>query len=283
LLGRETNIERKLKLVILIASKKMRFPENNIFLRQEVTKQLVTEKYNGFDGLAAAWEEEAMTRPMFPKSKQRSTVYRWLIDGVPSSKDKSECNIFALSSLLDVDPLVLFDFKRNGFFSNFAKLRQLIYFGNNTIGGLAPLLRMFKPGDEWPSDFLARNFYDRPWFSEQFSNEGELPSSDYVLLKARFSENLSAQPLAVHIAYRRTNSPDTMWRYYGSVLSIQDKLELYSEGGSFQKMDIKKMGEIQFRTYFGGRPVEWRVVSLHNFSLDRDMAFNDMQIIGFNW
>jgi len=41
--------------------------------------------------------------------------------------------------------------------------------------------------------------------------------------------------------------------------------------------------EIRFRTYYGGRPVEWRVVSLHEFEISKEFPFNDMKTIGFNW
>lgn len=74
-----------------------------------------------------------------------------------------------------------------------------------------------------------------------------------------------------------------MWRYYGTVLAIERKLELYNESGDYQFMEQVEDDEIRFRTYFGGRPVEWRIVSLHEFSVEKVFPYNDMTTIGFNW
>lgn len=258
-------------------------PITTIFLRQDLTNRLVQEAYGGFDELSAEWEETVKTSPLFPEPKQRSTIYRWLIKGVPAGTDTSEFQMIALCALLDVDPLILFDFEKNGFFSKFAKLRRLIQLGKYSLGGLAPLLELLSPDDVWPSERIAKLCYGRSWFSHQFKNAEDWNSADYILVKVQFIEQLKSHPLAVHIAYRRTTSPDTMWRYYGSVLAMDGELKLYNENGDYQTMEQVNPGEIQFRTYFGGRPVEWRIVSLHDFSIEKDYPFNDMKIIGFNW
>jgi hypothetical protein len=74
-----------------------------------------------------------------------------------------------------------------------------------------------------------------------------------------------------------------MWRYYGTVLSVDSKLELYTESGDYQSMRQMSEDEIRFRTYYGGRPVVWRVASLHEFIMEMEFPFNDMRTIGFNW
>ncbi len=254
-----------------------------IFLRQELTGRLVHEIYGGYDGLAAAWEERAARSASFPRARQRSSLYRWVSTGVPTGRDGADHQFFALCGLLDVDPLVIFDFHDNGYFSKFARIRQLIYYGRQALGGIATMFDMYRPADIWPSDSLARACFGRAWHWQQLTNSENWRDSDYILLKACFSDGRTSHPRGVHIAYRRLGVPDTMWRYYGTVLAIDKKLELYSESGTFLTMDQVHEDEVRFRTYFGGRPVEWRITSLHEFSLQTEFPFADSRTIGFTW
>jgi hypothetical protein len=241
--------------------------------------------------MAGAWEAEAKERKEFGEPRQGQTIYRWVSDGVPvkgdfASADRSkhfDNQIFAFCSLLDVDPLAIFDYDRNGYFSSFAKIRQLIYMGSRWLGGLAPLLEMYRPADAWPSDQIAKKYFKRNWCSEEFTNEDYWKTTDYILLKIKFTIPVLSKPRAIHIAYRRVGVPDTMWRYYGTVTLVDSRLDLYNESGTHQSMRQVANDEIRFRTYYGGRPVVWRVASLHDFKLDREFPFNDMTTIGFNW
>gem|GEM_PF-4238038 len=74
-----------------------------------------------------------------------------------------------------------------------------------------------------------------------------------------------------------------MWRYYGTVLAHDGAIDLYNEGGLHLKMAQADQGIISFRTYFGGRKVEFKIVSLHDFEIEIDFPNNDMSIVGFNW
>jgi hypothetical protein len=74
-----------------------------------------------------------------------------------------------------------------------------------------------------------------------------------------------------------------MWRFYGTVIAIGDRIELYSEGGAFQGMSRAESQVIPFRTYYGGRPVEWRVASLHAFDLAMKFPCNDTSVVSFVW
>ena len=54
-----------------------------------------------------------------------------------------------------------------------------------------------------------------------------------------------------------------MWRYYGTVLAIERKLELYNESGDYQFMEQVEDDEIRFRTYFGAaKPTKYKVAVL---------------------
>ncbi len=264
--------------------------KNAAFLRHELVTRLVRKRHGGFIELSEAWEEAAGEFHAFPPPRSKSTIQRWMLGGVPAKRPRTDkvvrrtdWQLFALCGLLDVDPLAIFDFKRNGYFSLFAKIRQLVYLGERALGGLGPLLEMFRPADDWPSSEIARACFRRSWNVREFSNADDWQKPDYALVKTVFGRKNCDSPLAVHVAYRRSNSPDTMWRYYGTVLAVDGTLELYNEGGDFQTMAQVKDREVRFRTYYGGRPVEWRIASLHDFSLDIEMPFNDPETIGFNW
>lgn len=254
-----------------------------ILLRQDLVNRLVESIHGSYDVLAAAWEEHAAHQQDGLKSPSRSTLYRWVADGVPTLKDGSDHRFFTLCGLLDVDPLVIFDFKRSGYFSKFARLRQLVYFGRKSLGGIATLLDMYRPGDIWPSEAISLNCFGHGWRAHHLTNREDWDNSNYILLRSHFSDGRSNHPRAVHVAYRRHGVPDTMWRYYGTVLAIDKRVELYSESGTFQEFQQPHDNEIPFRTYFGGRPVEWRIASLHEFSLHSHYPSHEPTAVTFTW
>lgn len=254
-----------------------------IFLRRNIVNFLVDELHGGYDELASTWEEHAFKHKGTPKAPSRSTLYRWVADGVPTLLDGSDHRFFTLCGLLDVDPLAILDFQKHGYFSKFARLRQLVYYGRKSLGGIATLLDMYRPADVWPSETIAKDCFGHGWRAHHLTNGEDWKNSSYILLKPRFSGWKEQHPRAVHIAYRRIGVPDTMWRYYGTVLAIDHRIELYSESGTFQVAAQVDEGEVPFRTYFGGRPVEWRIASLHQFSMPTPLPSNDNSAVTFTW
>lgn len=251
-----------------------------IYLSNPITVELVNQLFGGFEGLVDAWEQRADANPRFPRPRQRSSVYRWMKDGVPSRGNE----LLAFCALLDVDPLCLFDYDRNGYFRNFAIIRRNLQIGLAAAGVLSPLYRVYLPGPQWPSNDLVRDLYGREWFGKEFDNGAHWTDRDYGLVQCHFDpQGSKTRPRAVHIAYRRVGSPDTMWRFFGTVLAISGELELYSESGAFQTMKQVVPNEIRFRTFFGDRHVEFRTASLHTFDLTTDVPMNDLSTIGFEW
>ena len=250
-----------------------------IQLHTDTIQSLIEKLHGDIDSLVSAWEELSSTRSGFPASRQRSTIYRWINEGLPSRGEE----VFAFCALFDVDPLTLFDYRRNGYFSNFAKIRLFLQRGLAAAGVFSPLYQMYRPGPFWPANDIARRCYGRDWFGVEFDNGDNWRTSDYVQIMARFRDRTNDHPRAVHIAYRRRNSPDTMWRFYGTVIAVGDRIELYSEGGSFHDMPRTESQTIPFRTYFGGRPVEWRVASLHAFDLSTVFPCHNTSVVSFEW
>jgi hypothetical protein len=127
--------------------------------------------------------------------------------------------------------------------------------------------------------------WGRPWHTEEFDNTIEHKSHSYALLKFNFSKPSNGNPRAVHIAYRRwsTRESDSMWRYYGTVIAIDDRIELYNENAVHLKMHRSNDDLIEFRTFFGGRRVQFKVASLHAFAMEKLYPFDNMSVIGFDW
>lgn len=265
---------------------------SRVFLRAEATRALVQKRFGSFDGpngFLARWEELAAERAGFPDEPDRGTVYDWIAKGFrkhPTDKLASEQSyLLGLCATLDVDPLALFDFHRNGYFSRFAKIRIAIQRGATRLGALRPLFELYEPDVEWPSDVIARTYWGRDWSSALFDNAQHYQSHDYAALRVQFHQPVEDSPRAVHIAYRRwdTREIDAMWRYYGTVILHDDTIDLYSEGGVHKKMARLQADTIAFRTYFGGRKVEFKLASLHPFDHTIEFPCNDMSIVGFDW
>ena len=260
-----------------------------IYLRRDLLDQLIERKFENVDGLVDEWDRhvaDTIRFPGFPAKRERAAIYHWLKNGVPTRGDGKE-QIFALCGLLDIDPMAVVDYDKNRFFKNFTAIRMSLYrMAEKSVGrgmsNFAPLIDMFMPGPIWPNVELAKKFYLREWFGYEFDNRGHEKGADYGLIKVKFTQNDTMAPRSVHIAYRRKQSNDKMWRYYGVVNRISKHLELYTEGGDHDDMNCLVSGEIWFRTSFGHRPVEFRLVSLHDFTYTTEIN-NDESIIGFNW
>lgn len=262
------------------------FGQRRLLLRDEFTRSLIRTRYaSGVDDLLADWEIEFQSAGL-PPAPSRSTLYAWIAEGFPSiDSGPSRDQLLAFCGLLDVDPLALFDFKRNGFLDEFTALRIALARGQLLAGAFRPIIELHQPGESWPSEPLARRYWGRPWSAVEFDNVDRYTGNQYILLKVHFSAPSRGDPRVVHIAYRRWDlgRKDKMWRYYGTVVASDQSLDLYNEGGLHLKMLRHDQDRIDFRTYFGGRPVEFRVASLHEFSLDNTYPFDDMSVIGFNW
>jgi len=266
--------------------------QSRVFLRADAARSLVKKKFKGYEGpgsLLERWEKEAARQSSFPSTPDRGTVHDWIANGFkkhPSSKLASDqSNLLGFCALLDVDPMCLFDFHRNGYFSKFTIIRTAIQRGAPKLSAWRPLLELMEPDENWPSDFIAQTYWQRPWSHSTFDNQDSYQSLDYAAIHVEFSRNDNGDPRAVHIAYRRWDSErtDQMWRYYGTVISQDGAIDLYNEGGRHRKMAQLQPNTISFRTYFGGRKVEFKLVSLHPFKEKIDFPCNDMSIIGFDW
>lgn len=265
---------------------KLRKDEDRVFVTAE-TRALAKSLHHSVNGFLDAWMTTRASRMgEFPDVPDRSTLYNWISGGFPSIKTgNNRHQVLAFCSLLDVDPLAIIDYDRSGFFDRFAQVRTDLQYGLADLGALAPLYQLLKPGAKWPNDNLARHYWRRPWVAEEWDNFDHHTSTDYALLRLRFDEPTHGRPRAAHIAYRRRGRQLTggMWRYYGWVVGYRDRIALYSEDGEHRMALRGDADELAFRTYYGGRAVEFRVASLHGFSRTVEFPCNDQAHVGFEW
>lgn len=244
-----------------MSSKRPLFLDKSTIL--ELSTIIWSSRPKGVDGLVSDWAERCVHDAEFPKARTRSALYAWLNDGAPSETDA----VLGLASTLDTDPLTIFDFERNGYFNNFSKLREQIYFYIIGGGRFQAILDLLAPRRIWPNDGLALRFYGRPWTTEEFEHRADGLINDYADVHISFPQSTRSAPRCIHIAYRRANSRDKLWRYYGTVQQFRGKTRLFSESGAYvERIDAKSSKEgFVLKTYFGATHVEFRIASLHQF------------------
>lgn len=217
----------------------------------------------GIDGLIGDWAERSQHEANFPKARTRSALYEWLKNGAPPEADA----VLGLAAMLDADPLTIFDFERNGYFTNFSRLREQVYFYVMGGGRFQTILNLLAPRRIWLNDQLALQFYGRPWIAIEFEHYADALTNDYADVHISFPHSTRSAPRCIHVAYRRANSRDKIWRYYGTVQQFRSKTRLFSESGAYvEEIEEAKTKEgFVFKTYFGATRVEFRVACLHQF------------------
>tara|TARA_R100001039_G_C1846980_1_gene107166 strand:- start:1067 stop:1867 length:801 start_codon:yes stop_codon:yes gene_type:complete len=239
-----------------------------VFLDRERVLELATIKWatrpKGIDGLVGDWAARHEVDDKFPKPRNRSSIYTWLNRGAPPGTDA----LLGLAAMLDADPLTIFDFERNGYFDRFTQLREQIYFYVVGGGRFRSILDLMAPRQSWPNDSLAKTYFGRPWFNEHFEHRAGTELNNFADVDITFDNSNRYAPKCIHIAYRRANSRDKLWRYYGTVQKFRGKTRLFSESGAYVEETDEQENDnsLKFKTYFGATHVEFRVASLHAFA-----------------
>lgn len=244
-----------------------------LFLRKADTLDLISRKFGSVAEFAREWAAADETA-----AKDRTSIYRYLDKGISSAT----MAIFELCGALDVDPVALLDLERGKMLGEFEKLRLSFYYGGPAIKKLKPLIPMFMPGPEWPSNEIPTKHYGRPWYDRQFTHDAEGETGKYALLKIDEGPDVEDYvPLAFHFAYRRLGATDRSWRPYGSVIHLSPITTLISESGDFQQAEETSAGSVHAETHFGEGPAEFKVISLHQFSVEIEFPSTAENVVCF--
>ncbi|MBP6379097.1 MAG: hypothetical protein KA312_01635 [Sphingorhabdus sp.] len=225
--------------------------------------RMLDMRFGGMSKFADSWAKtDSATSGSLRSAK---TIYGWLQNGVPSTKD----TLHAFCGALDVDPVSLVNFDHPDFRKNFGRLRRSFLLGGLTAGGYRPLYEVFHPSRTWPPNGLSRRFHGRDWTAFRFEHAAETVSNCYAAINIKGDDSVPREwPRAFHIAYRRKQNVDGLWRPYGSVVSRFGEAILIHENGNMQRMTLadEPTHSLSFHTYFGPSPVEFTVTSLHPFA-----------------
>lgn len=231
--------------------------------------RIFDERFGGIANFADEWAAQASGGERAQRSVK--TIYAWLKNGLPTTRD----TLYSFASALDVDPVTLIDFNRADLRKNFGRLRRSFLLGGLNAGGFRPLYDLFHPSRTWPPRSLAQKFYGRDWTTWQFEHTADAVVNTYAALTIRGDDSVSVNwPRAFHIAYRRKQNVDGMWRPFGAVISRFGEAILAHENGDMQRitLPVRTAHFLRFHTYFGPSPVEFRLTCLHPFKGNVDPA-----------
>jgi len=232
-----------------------------------LTHQIFDEKFGGIENFATPPVSEADDVPSAKEdmnARSATTIYGWLKNGMPASRK----TIFDFFGRMDVDPIAVVDVERSKLTKIFGRLRHAFMMGGMNAGGFGALFDIFRPGAAWPDNSLAQEFYGRDWTIFEFDHPATDFRDSYATITLCGDDSVPAYwPRAFHIAYRRHQNADGLWRPYGTVLSRNREAILAHENGHIQVIErpIQTTHRLQCKTYFGGGPAEFRMCSVHPF------------------
>ena len=220
----------------------------------------------GVSALLANWPSEV--------APNRTTVSRWL-GGI--TVPQSSHQLLSLAAAMDVDPFALWSPEPE----QFAQIVTLVVraLRQKKWGRLYPALSFIEhfngPVREWPPVSLAVQYYRRSWFTHDFEhhiNNSSISRYATVVLQAR-PPMAFHEPHVFHFAWRDARGPVADWRPYGliEVSRCDAELRLLHFNGVRLVAPITPGADrIAVETFFGPRPAQFRVASLHEFDLLQD-------------
>lgn len=241
---------------------------------------LIDQRYGSVDQLAADWRARYEAEPSaITKPRDRSSIYRWLDDGLPAKKDA----LYGFCALLDVDPIGIIETGRAFVEENFAKERRAFQMSDKRDTLLAPFRAVYLPSWRWPNASLVRHHFRRDWFVDNFSHEAEDVLNVYAALTFRLKVPLPDEhPRVFHFAYQQKHAIDRLWRPYGVIIAYRDRVRLIAESGNWQEATCDGFRDCAIvETFFGPRPTLFRVASLHAFTTQIEAPSTAQNVVRF--
>ena len=236
-------------------------------LRKELVQALIQQRFGAIDDLVVAWAERVASGVQRRgRARDRASLYRWMKRGLPSNRD----DILGFAGILDVDPIAILDVDDAFIDKFFAMERRRMLLGAESRSLLSPFWPIYTPGPAWPNDEIAHSYYARPWFVQDFAHDPAKVSNVYAAVHLHSTAgDAELAPRTYHFAYRRTGARDGMWRPYGVVIGYRHEVRLISDSGDYQRLsDDRSNRLVAVETYFGAGPAEFRIASLHDFTIE---------------
>lgn len=216
----------------------------------------------------------------------RSTVYRWLEQRRFPSADR----VLHFAAHLDMDPWGLWDIQPQGFEQLLPELTRMAREGSwsRKLPAFTFAEDYLFPNPSWPPQSIAERYARHPrWRLSDFTHDPSSSRSDYYAsLVLEAPANGFSNPHLWHFAYRELGSKETKsWFPYGVVRLLDGQLDLFNYIGEAETADRSVTSRaLVVQTYFGKEPIEFRVASLHSFSLTiEEEAPGTLGVVGFRY
>ena len=247
---------------------------------RERVQKLIEIQYGSVDELAAAWSARYDADPhSVIRPRDRSTIYKWLEAGLPTKKDV----IYGFCALLDVDPIGIIESSRAFIEKNFAKERRAFQMSDKEDTILAPFRVVYLPGWRWPNMAIAKRRYAREWCVANFVHQADDITNVYAALSLRTVAELPEyHPRVFHFAYQQKHAIDRLWRPYGVIIGIGDRVRLIAESGNWQEASSAEFRQTAIvETFFGPRPTLFRIASIHDFTYEIEAPTSAEGVVRF--
>lgn len=225
--------------------------------RDSLVRRLLREKFHGAHNLIQGWPENC-------QPPDRTTLWRWLKGGHPGSAEM----VLGLAAALDIDPLGLFETSRNDFAVLCNRLARSIAKERNDILGPEQkwILDFFAPNEDWPPDLMK--YFGRVWKRQSFRHDARKSLERYQRVEITAVPRRFSQPQIWHFAFRDPSAILPTWTPYGLIERAAGQVSLYHVRGHTDSGAIPPNAtSFLFETWFGPRPAEFLVASLHPFAI----------------
>jgi hypothetical protein len=235
-----------------------------LYVDTAAVKQIIEQDFGNIAGFAEAWAaRDVRLKRRVARARDGKTIYGWLSDGLPKQRE----TVFDFFAVLGVDPISIIDIERNGLPENFGRLRLSFLFGGLAAGAFRSLFELYRPGPAWPDSSIAQDFFERGWSVRDFTHSATEVCNRYAAIHVN-PDVASSRPAAWHIAYRRLQNADGMWRPYGSIITRNNMRILIHENGNMQRETVSAQAPgLRFQTFFGPSAIEFRLAALEPFSI----------------
>lgn len=236
-----------------------------------ILRDAIDDLYSGsIKELLNAWHERFGDENKVLSPPGEATIYRWK-NGETTPRYVEQ--VLAFGSLLDLDPIGLFSLPDDpdllrGIFQSIA---EDFIRGQFRQGSLSFLLDALRTHQGWPPPEVAGRYFKREWCNQDFIHDPSIIKGVYANVSMTHANGLHHGPLVYYFAYRRTFVSLRAWIPYGVVIRKKNSAILFHVHGHTQiEHGLTARSPTIAATHFGSGEVEFRVTSLHEFSLDVD-------------
>jgi hypothetical protein len=175
-----------------------------------------------------------------------------------------------LAGTLDLDPFALFETTPKAYAAMCRALARSIGAKDASPLGkdLGWLRGLIAPNEEWPDNDPATKFFGRKWNVRAFSHAARDRQNYFQRISINAVPRKFAEPQVWHFAFKGNNPAFPLWTPYGFVERKCDEIAVYHYRGYSATVDTRADARtFSVETWFGTGAAEFRVASLHPFTL----------------